>query len=190
MSKKMDVLDAEARQYQLEVEARRDAVAKKNFNFVQIEKKTMRDLRLLTASQPKAASLLFLLGEKMNKQNAIVMSQTTMSELTGWSKPTILKAVKTLKDGMWLQVLKIGTGNAYIINNAVFWTDSRDKKHASFRAQVVVSASEQVETLGDMTKLKLRHLPFAELLEAQENDAGVLLSNEALDPPDQSEMDM
>jgi hypothetical protein len=190
MAKSMTVLDAEARQFQLEQEARRDAVAKKNFNFVQVEKKTMRDIRLLTVNNPKAAGLLFLLGEKMNKQNAIVMSQQTMISLTGWSRPTVIRAIKTLQDGKWLQVLRLGTANAYIINNAVFWQDSRDKKLTTFRAQVVVSADEQDESIEQMRKLKLRHLPFAELQEAQEVGADLLIGNDKLEPPDQGEMDV
>lgn len=190
MSKPLSVLDAEARQFELEQEARRDAVAKKNFNFVQVEKRTMKDLRILTVEHPKAAGLLFLLGEKMNKQNAIVMSQQTMIGLTGWSRPTVIRAVKTLQDGRWLQIIRIGTANAYVINNAVFWQDSRDKKMATFRAQIVVSADEQDESFEQMRKLKLRHLPFAELQEAQETGADVLIAGEKLPPPDQEEMDL
>jgi hypothetical protein len=187
--KEMSVLDAEARQHELEALARRDAVAKKNFDFVQIEKKSLKELRRLTDQHPKAASLLYRLAEKMNKQNAIVVSQTTLMHLTGWSRPTVSGAVKVLKDEKWIQVLKIGTANAYIINNAVFWQDSRDKKVTTFRAQIIASAGEQDEPVERMQKLKLRHLPFAEILESQATGTPLLISGQE-EPPDQGEFDV
>jgi DNA-binding transcriptional regulator GbsR (MarR family) len=190
MHKDMARLDAEARQGQLAAQDRAKADEDKNYHFLQLDKRSMKAFRSLMSEHTKAAQLLIIFSERMNKENALVMSQTAMIELTGWSRPTISAAVKTLREGNWVQVLKIGTANAYIVNNNVFWQAERSKKHLHFRAAIIISESEQEKTFEQMSAVKMRNLPFAEIKEAQQKGAAVLLSNEKLDPPDQAEMDM
>ena len=126
----------------------------------------------------------------MNKQNAIVMSMQTLMAMTRWSRPTVSSAIKLLKDERWLQVLKIGTANAYIINNSVFWQASRDRKLTCFSAQIIASSFEQDDSIEDMDKLKLRHFPFAEIKEANEKGAQITISPDELPPPNQAKLDL
>lgn len=183
--------EAEARvqQQELREREREEDLARKNYNFLQLEKRTVGELKRLTQASPKAATLLYTLAERMNKQNAIVMSQSTMQSLLGWSRPTISAAIKLLKEEQWLQVLKIGTANAYIINSRVFWQSTGNLKHTVFNAQIIASASEQSESFEELQKVKLKHFPFAELREANEKGAQVLITGTE-PPPDQQEMDV
>lgn len=182
-------LDREMRLRQQQAEDEQRAQEKKNFNFLQLEKRNIKEVRRLIGQSPKASQLLMLLAEHMNKQNAIVMSMQTMMEMTKWSRPTVSGAIKLLRDEKWLQVLKIGTANAYIINNSVFWQSSRDQKISCFSAQIVASAAEQDQDVEEMEKLKLKHYPFAEIKEANEKGAQISIAgNEP--PPDQLEMEI
>lgn len=182
-------LDRKMRLRQQEAEDAQAELEKKNFHFLQLDKRNMKAVRALIRQSPKAADILMLLAEHMNKQNAIVMSMHTLVAMTGWSRPTVSGAVKVLKDGRWLQVIKIGTANAYVINNSVFWQDSRGKKLACFSAQIVVSADEQDVSIEELGKIKLQHFPFAEIKEANQSGAIVSISGRE-PPPDQEEMDM
>lgn len=183
-------LDRNMRLAQQEQEDAQREADKKNFHFLQLDKRNIKEVRSLINRSPKAAEVLMLLAEFMNKQNAIVMSMQTLMTMTRWSRPTVSAAVKLLKDEHWLQVLKIGTANAYIINNAVFWQSSRDQKLTCFSAQIVASSAEQEDSVEDMNKLKLKHYPFAEIKEAKQKGAQITISNEEFPPPDQVEMDM
>lgn len=183
-------LDRDMRLAQQEKEDAQAEADKKNFHFLQLDKRNIKEVRGLIRRSPKAAEVLMLLSEYMNRQNAIVMSMQTLMTMTRWSRPTVSLAIKLLKDEKWIQVIKIGTANAYIINNAVFWQSSRDQKLTCFSAQIVASAAEQGDSVENMSKLKLKHFPFAEIKEANQKGAQILISDEELPPPDQAEMDI
>ena len=182
-------LDRQMRLRQQQSEDEQIALDKKNFNFLQLEKRNIKEVRRLIGQSPKASQLLMLLAEHMNKQNAIVMSMQTMMTMTKWSRPTVSGAIKLLRDEKWLQVIKIGTANAYIINNSVFWQSSRDQKISCFSAQIVASAIEQDEEVEVMEKLKLKHYPFAEIKEANQTGAQISIAGKE-PPPDQIEMEI
>lgn len=134
--------------------------AKKNYNFLQVEVKTLKEFRRLADQSPKALKLLFTLAEKMNKMNAIMASNATLSELAGMSIPTVTRSIKLLKEEKWIQVIRIGTANAYVINSTVFWKSTGDLKHASFHAQIIATSSEQTEPVEKLQAATLKHFPF------------------------------
>lgn len=134
--------------------------AKKNYNFLQIEQKTLKEFRRLTDQSPKALKLLFAMAEKMNRTNAIMASNATLAQITGISIPTVVRAIKLLKEENWIQVIRVGTANAYIINSTVFWKSTGDLKQASFHAQIIASESEQLEPVENWDKVTLKHFPF------------------------------
>ena len=76
------------------------------------------------------------------------------------SRPTVLRALKVLRDDRWIEVRQIGgsgTTNAYIINNRVAWHGSRDGiRYGLFSANVLVSDDEQPdrEELGKQEPLR------------------------------------
>lgn len=179
---------ARARQQDLTEEQAREELRRNNYNFLQLEKRSIKEIRRLAKESPAAHEILLLLAEKMNRENAIMCSSQTLQELTGRSRPTVTRAIKVLRDEKWVQVVKIGTANCYLINNAVFWQSAGDRKHSHFRAAIVASASEQDEDPVAMAKTKLKHFPYLEIREAVQSGADVLVTNEELPPPDQGEL--
>ena len=175
--------EARVRQQELAEQAEAEKRAKKNYNFVQIEKRALRLVRELYDDNPAAGKLLFILAEKMNRQNALVCSYDTMSKITGLGRTTLYKAVKYLKDHNWVEVIKVGTANAYVINSRVFWQSHADKKMTVFHATIIASSDEQDTPIEDWDKVSLKHFPFLD------HHDDVVVSYEKLPPPDQEELD-
>ncbi len=117
----------------------------------------------LIAEAPKAAQLMHLLVARIGDHNAVVISQKNLIRLMGASRPTVQRAVKKLKDDLWIEVRQIGdrgTTNAYIINDRVAWLGRRDGiRYSLFSAAVVISDDEQPD-LSELDHQKpLKQIP-------------------------------
>lgn len=181
-------LDGAARIREIEATEQREAEARerarKNADFVQFTRRGMAEYRGLIDRSPVAAKLLVLMAERMDYQNALVCSSAVLEELTGLSRTTIYRAVKLLRDERWLDVIKVGSANAYLVNSGVFWTSYGDRKHTSFQATILATSSEQE---GNVDKqVQLRRFPF---LSRKQGERAVLTSEE-LPPPDQKDLDL
>lgn len=180
--------EAKARARRQDEEEKEEAKkrAKKNYNFVQLEKKSLKLVRELYEKSPTAGKILFIMAEKMNRQNALVCSYETMGKITGFGRTTLYKAIKYLREHNWIEVIKIGTANAYVINSRVFWQSHGDKKLTVFNATIVASSDEQDSPIEEWNEVNLNHYPF---LSHEDKDADVIVKNEDLPPPDQDEID-
>lgn len=158
------------------------AIKKDPKDFTMVTRGYWADLRNLSRRMPAAFEILTLITERMNKSNALVISQATMGELLGYGRTTIHKAIRILEDERWLQVVKIGTANAYVVNSKVMWRDHSGKRFASFFAEVLISESEQTRTVEEMESMEIRHLPILRRGEAP------ISTDEDLPPPDQLEL--
>ena len=151
-------------------------------DFVQYTRGYLKNQRELARRSPAAWQVFTLLTERMNKSNAIVISQSTMAEILGYTRTTINSAVKLLEKENWMQVLKVGQVNAYVINNKVVWRDRGGKRYASFSADVVVSESEQARAIENWDNVELRHVPVL-----MPGDLPIV-GDEDLPPPDQRDL--
>lgn len=158
-------VEAKIRQQELAEQEAVIAESKKNFNFVQIEKRALKEIRTLFSRNKTAGNLLFILAEKMNRQNAIACSYDTLSKITGLGRTTLHKAINFLRKEHWMQVIKVGTANAYVINSRVFWQSYGDKKMTVFNAAIMASSDEQNESIENWDKIQLKHFPFLNLKE-------------------------
>lgn len=151
-------------------------------DFVQLTRGSMRDMRELSSRSLAAFQILFLIAERMNKTNALVISQATLSEILGFTRSTVNVAVKLLEKERWVQVIKIGQSNAYVANAQVVWRDASGKRYTSFNAQVVASESEQDGPIENWDNVQLRHVP---ILGPSEEP---IVGDEELPPPDQKDL--
>ena len=72
---------------------------KDNFNFVQLSRSYLQQMRKLARKSPIAHEILYYLVEHMGRTtNAVICSYTTLCEVTGVSRPTVGRAIKLLKD--------------------------------------------------------------------------------------------
>jgi Fe2+ or Zn2+ uptake regulation protein len=156
-------------------------------DFVQLDRSTMRAIRELTTKSPTATKILMLMAEKMNKQNAIMITNKAIENITGASAPTITKSLALLKKEKWIKVMKVGTSNAYFVNSAVFWTSKvKNKKFAEFTANIVTSEDEQPSNFESWDEIKLRYMPLVD----HKPDQRISLSGEDIPPPDQKDIDL
>ena len=158
------------------------AIRKDPSDFTMVTRGYWSDLRALSKRMPAAFQVLILITERMNKSNALVISQATLGQMLGYGRTTIHKATKLLEDEKWLQVVKVGTANAYIVNSKVVWRDHSGKRYGSFYAEVLVSEEEQHKTAEQLESVELRNIPV--LLQGEKP----ILSGLPPPPPDQGEL--
>lgn len=157
-------------------------VRKDPSDFTMVTRGYWADLRSLSKRMPAAFELLTLITERMNKSNALVISQATIGQMLGYGRTTIHKAIKLLEEEKWMQIVKVGTANAYIVNSKVVWRDHSGKRYGSFFAEVVVSEEEQTKTAEDLDRLEIKHLPILRYGETPVDDGA------DLPPPDQKDL--
>lgn len=151
-------------------------------DFVQVTRGYLQSLRSLSRRSPAAWQVFALLTERMNKGNALVISQSTMAEILGYTRTTINSAVKLLAAENWVQIVKVGQVNAYLINSKVVWRDHSGKRYAGFHATVVASESEQQHPIENWDNVELRHVPVLMPKDMP------LVDDELLPPPDQADL--
>jgi len=76
----------------------------------------------------------------------------------GVHRNTVRKAIQVLEAERWIEVLQIGGKGgalAYVVNSRVAWGQSREAiRHAAFAARVLVSSSEQTESVDERPPLR------------------------------------
>ncbi|MBM4964554.1 plasmid replication initiation protein, partial [Vibrio parahaemolyticus] len=111
-------------------------------------------------------------------------SYKTLQEVTGYSRPSVGRAIKTLKDMNWIDSVKVGSATAYAVNERIVWQSGKNqRRYAMFSATVVASESEQEKGFAENNH-KIKHIPFIERTER------VIVSNDELPPPDQQELNL
>lgn len=115
----------------------------KNANFVQLYRDHMPEVRWLMTNHSFASSLLFFILEHMDNRNALACSYSVFEDYFGKSRMTIYRAVKVLEENGFIDVLKMGTSNVYIVNADLAWTDkNNNKKFAKYDGKILVSKKE------------------------------------------------
>lgn len=153
--------------------------------WVQTERAAHEAWADLIGQQPRAAQLLHLLVANMDRKGAVIVSQKVLAEMMGVHFNTIKKAIKALKEGNWVDVVRIGSErggvNAYVVNRRVAWADKRaNGQYAAFDARIIVSSSEQdQDALG-------RDEPLRQLPSIGE---GQIPFGPGLEPPSQPSID-
>lgn len=128
-------------------------------SWVQIEREGLRAWRILVREAPRAAELMMELASRVGSHNAVIVSQKMLAAELGVHSRTIYRAIETLRERNWIEVRNVdfsGT-KAYVLNNRVVWTGSRDGlRFALFSAAVILSETDQPDRdqLGRQEPLK------------------------------------
>ena len=142
--------------------------------------------RALIKKSPLAAWILDFFVEYMDKSNAIVCSYNVLQEVSGYKRSSVAPAVKVLKDDKWVQAIKVGTANAYVVNSVAYWTTyANGKQYSQFHATILAAATEQ--DANTMSTVKLKRVP---IWDKQEERLIVGPDDGSLPPPDQKDLDL
>jgi DNA-binding transcriptional regulator YdaS (Cro superfamily) len=154
---KIAELNAQARILQIEEEKAQEEAEKekdrKNTNFYMFykTKESSAKVRSLIKKNPVAAMLFMFLAEQADRNNAVVASGKALASLLEVSEATISRALKVLttkkEDGepAYLEILKSGGTNVFILNPEIVWSAWRTgKDYCLFgNAKILLSTDEQ-----------------------------------------------
>ena len=73
-----------------------------------------------------------------------------MAAAMGIADRTAKTAVAALADARFIQILKSGKSNVYIINSQVAWQGARGARFAAFNAEIVLAEAEQMEPVDKL----------------------------------------
>lgn len=129
--------------------------------FVQLERSALLPWERLIAQDALAARLLARLLVKINRRNAIVMSQSMMAKMLKTSPSSIKRAVRVLREGNWIRSVRVGNMTVLVVSRDVVWTDNRELRTrvAEFDALIFADAGEQDADTLDPPK-PLNQVPF------------------------------
>lgn len=145
---------------------------KKNSSFVQLTKSVGTSvINQAIAENAVSVQILMFFLENMNNQNAIMVSQKTLTEVLGKSRTTIYNALKYLDSNGIVATGKIGTANTYIVNPEVAWQNSHQaKKYVKFNGAILLGETENKELFEKFNKTKFASIPKIEA-QKQKNEA-------------------
>lgn len=103
------------------------------------------------AKNPQALPLLMYLVAHLERGSGgvIVSAQTAAADL-GVSGRTIQNTIAILKRCNFVQVLKSGNTNLYVINSQVAWMGVRGNRYATFNATIRVAEAEQDRPVDEL----------------------------------------
>lgn len=116
---------------------------RKNSNFVMMYRDHMPEMRWLTNKSGKASNILNFIMEHMNYQNALMCSYQVFMDYFNISSDTVRRCIKLLYDSGFIDIIKSGTSNVYIVNQEVVWASwDSQKKYCKFNGNILISATE------------------------------------------------
>lgn len=116
---------------------------KKNNNFVMMYREHMPELRWLMKKSGIASSILNFIMEHMDSKNALICSQQVFMDYFKISRPTVARAIKLLYNNGFIDILKSGTSNVYIVNSSVAWTSwNNQREYCKFEGNILLSKAE------------------------------------------------
>ena len=138
-----------------------------------------------SGENPTALSVLHFLTSRLHRgTNGVVMSYAAMAAAMGIADRTAKTAVAALANARFIQILKSGKSNVYIINSQVAWQGARGARFAAFNAEIVLAEAEQMEPVDKLIEDARELMTVPQLLPGER----ALVGNEEGAPPDQQEL--
>ena len=115
----------------------------KNGNFVQFYRDNMQAVSKLAGKNPTAFQIFMFICEHMDGYNALMASYQVFMDYTDKGRTTCSNAIKYLYDNGFVDILKSGTSNVYVINQDIAWTSyGNQKKYCKFNGKILIAESE------------------------------------------------
>lgn len=126
-------------------------------NFIQVNnnKEAYKQLDKLMQKNPLAYRVWWFLVYNMDNYNAVMVSYNVLIDVFEVSRTTLYRVIKLLEDDGYIKIYKSGTSNVYALNDDLVWNSwGRNKQYSKFRANVIISDSEQTDKVQEEIKLK------------------------------------
>ena len=123
----------------------------KTQGWLQSDKEAHQAMWKLGIKHPMALAVLHFMVSKLSRgTNGVVISAAALAKQMGLAPRTVQNTITILRDCKFVQVLKSGNVNVYIINSRVAWQGDRGMRYASFNAQILVDESEQAQPVDEL----------------------------------------
>lgn len=134
-----------------------------------------------------ALVVLHFMTARLNRgTNAVVMSSEAIAKIMNLNDKTIRTAIQKLAEAKFIQILKSGRSNIYVINHQVAWQGNRGARFAAFGAELIIHEAEQAIPVDQLIE-DAKALQTVAIMDFGER---LLVGNESIDPPDQQEMEL
>ncbi len=167
-------------------EERRFAAATKNRvvgGYYMMSRQAEKNLRALQKANPTASLIFSVIRENMQiGSNAVTVSNSALCQIVGKSRATVTRAIKHLSTHNYVQIIKVGNVNTYVVNEQIAFAGSAGQRKAIFSATVVAHECEQEEGWDQVKKLKAVPVIY--------EDERVILGCDELPPPDQQDLSL
>lgn len=178
LSKAMDTLDAE----------RKAVISAKNRvsgGYYMMTRRAEKNLRALQQANPAASLVFSVIRENMQiGSNAVTVSNSALCKIIGRSRATVTRAIKHLSDHNYVQIVKTGNVNTYIVNEQIAFSGTVGQRKAVFSATIIAHECEQESGFDAVKKLKAVPMIY------DSTDERIILGSDELPPPDQTDLDL
>lgn len=132
--------------------------------FTQVDTLAHESIWKLNMKNPTAVSVLhYMMARMSRKATAYIASAATLASEMGVSPRTIQTAVQLLRQYNFVQILKSGNTNVYVINSHVGWRGERGSRKAIFHSITHLSESEQESSVEELEAENAKLLPAPDL---------------------------
>ena len=140
--------------------------------FLQANKNAYKEEDWLMKESPAAYRLLRFIAQNMDNYNALICSYQVFQETLGYSRPTIAKAIKLLRDHQYISTAKSGATNIYFINKNLYWNSyGTNYSHAEFGAKIIITSSDQDEEEQEKSQVEVKSRREAQIVEQERKGA-------------------
>lgn len=123
----------------------------KSQGWLQTEKSAHQAMWKLGIKHPMALAVLHFMVSKLSKgTNGVVISAAALARQMGLAPRTVQNTITVLRDCKFVQVLKSGNCNVYIINSRVAWQGERGMRFSVFNTAMVIDEQEQTQTVEEL----------------------------------------
>lgn len=107
--------------------------------------------------------LMYMVAKVKRGSGGVMVSINTIADDLQCTTRTVQKAINVLKNSNFIQVLKSGNSNVYILNSQVAWSGKRGARTATFHATIKVVEQEQDVAVDQLIEEGKALLPVPEM---------------------------
>lgn len=138
----------------------------KNKDFVMLYRKFISDVADLAMSDATALRVLMFLVRNMDYTNAIAVPMTLVADMLKLTRQTVSQKIKYLHKEGWIDILKLGKQNVYVVNPEFVWSSyAGQKAYCKFNATCMLSKGDNLDVSRNQ-KQRVKYLgPLKEMAE-------------------------
>ncbi|ACQ68935.1 hypothetical protein [Candidatus Hamiltonella defensa] len=139
---------------------------KKNFvlgGYYMMSRESEKNLRALQQECAAASIVFSIIREYMQiGTNSVTISNSALCKILDKSRATITRAVSHLAKNHYVQIIKTGNVNTYVVNEKIAFSGNALQRKAVFSATIVAHECEQEKRWEEVKELKVVPVIYSE----------------------------